>query len=709
MAKHSEPQKKGNPVTNYFIVTILFSLIGLAIMVKAIQISFVEGDFWRHLGELQKQENIAVLPNRGNIYSCNGELMATSVPRYYVYIDFKADGLKKDTLDKYVGPLSAALSKKFGDKTPQGYKAHILKGYSRQSRGYLLISRKISYSELKDIRKFPFLNMRSNRSGMVVKKMVQRQKPFGTLASRTIGDIYGEYEKGGKNGLELQYDSLLRGIPGRSTRRKIGRRWINVVDVEPVNGMDITSTIDEVIQDITEKSLLDKLKEIDAESGTAVVMEVETGEIKAITNMGRIREGLYTETKNYAVADESEPGSTFKVASMIVALEEGYVHPGDTVDTGNGIYMYAGARMTDHNAHKGGYHRITAEQAIWYSSNIGVAKIILKGFEKNPERYVQRLKDMGLDTPLNLEIPGAGRAKIKDPSNKSWWKTTLPWMSFGYETQIPPIYTLTFFNAIANDGKMIKPFFTKSITSPGGDVIKTFHTEVINPSICSSSTLKLIRQMLLDVVDKGTGSAVKSEFIPLAGKTGTAQISQGAAGYTAGGKSHQVSFCGYFPANDPKYSCIVVIRRPRIGYPSGGTMSGGVFKNIAEKVYAANVRLEPDELQLDSSLTKLPVVKGGSRKAVDYVVNKLDIDYESEGNSEWVHPYTDSTEVVLKPLKVIENLVPSVIGMGAKEAVYLLEKSGLRVHLSGRGTVTSQSLSPGVKVSKGRTITIWLN
>lgn len=708
MAKHSETHKKENPVTNYFLVTILFSVVGLAIMVKAIQISFLEGEFWRHLGEKQKQENITVLPNRGNIYSCNGELMATSVPRYYVYIDFKADGLNKDTLDKYIGPLSEALSKKFKDKTPQGYKNHILKGYAKQSRGYLLIPRKISYSELKDIRKFPFLSMRSNRSGMVIKKMVQRQKPFGTLASRTIGDIYGEYDKGGKNGLELQYDSLLRGIPGKSTRRKIGRRWINVVDVEPVNGMDITSTIDEVIQDITEKSLLDKLKEIDAESGTAVVMEVETGEVKAITNMGRIREGVYTETKNYAVSDESEPGSTFKVASMIVALDEGCVHPDDTIDTGNGVYMYAGARMTDHNAHKGGYHRITAAQAIWYSSNIGVAKIILKCFEKRPELYVQRLKEMGLDTPLNLEIPGSGKAKIKDPSSKSWWKTTLPWMSFGYETQIPPIYTLTFFNAIANNGKMIKPYFTRSIQS-NGEIIKSFHTEVINPSICSASTLREIRQMLRDVVDKGTGRPVKSDIIPLAGKTGTAQLSQGVAGYKAGGKSHQVSFCGYFPADKPKYSCIVVIRRPRIGYPSGGSMSGVVFKNIAEKVYAANVRLKPDELQTDSSLNKLPVVKGGERKSIRYVMDKLDVDYDDKANSEWVRMHTDSMEVICEPLKVVENLVPSVIGMGAKEAVYLLEKSGLQVRISGRGTVTSQSLQPGTKISKGKIITIWLN
>ena len=355
--------------------------------------------------------------------------------------------------------------------------------------------------------------------------MVQRQKPFGTLASRTIGDIYGEIEEGGttkgKNGLELQYDSLLRGQAGLSSVRRVGGGWTNVIEVDPVDGMDIRTTIDINIQDITEKSLVDKLKAIDAESGTAVVMEVETGEIKAITNMGRIREGVYGETKNHAVADEIEPGSTFKVASIMVALEDGLCNPGDTVDVGNGIYMYKGARMTDHNMNKGGYGRISVEQAIWYSSNIGVAKTILKGYSDNPTKFVEGLYRIGMNADLRLEIPGAGRAKIRRPDDTTryWSKTTLPWMSFGYETQVPPINTLAFFNAIANNGKMVRPMFTKEILH-NGKTVQSFSTEVINSSICSDHTLALIKDMLLGVVEKGTGKAVHSDIVRIAGKTG---------------------------------------------------------------------------------------------------------------------------------------------------------------------------------------------
>ena len=298
--------------------------------------------------------------------------MATSVPRYYMYIDFKADAYtpakdaKYNWLDTFktskkdgVDSLAFYLSRKLKDRTPAGYKAYLLKGLSGKSRQFPIYAGKVSYSDLKEIRKFPFLRLGRYKSGFYTKEMVQRQKPFGTLASRTIGDIYGEIEEGGttkgKNGLELQYDSLLRGQAGLSSVRRVGGGWTNVIEVDPVDGMDIRTTIDINIQDITEKSLVDKLKAIDAESGTAVVMEVETGEIKAITNMGRIREGVYGETKNHAVADEIEPGSTFKVASIMVALEDGLCNPGDTVDVGNGIYMYKGARMTDHNMNKGGY------------------------------------------------------------------------------------------------------------------------------------------------------------------------------------------------------------------------------------------------------------------------------------------------------------------------------------------------------------------
>jgi len=671
-----------------------------------------------------------VTAQRGNIYSCDGQLMATTEYSYRLYIDFWADGLNGDTLKKYIGPLSEGLSKMFPEQSAAQYRTHIMNGLAmkvnekkqsdsgkdvvKKSREYKLFdgNKLVNYLELKEIRKLPFFSQNKNKSGLIAKPFVKRTKPFGTLASRTIGDIYGEFEKGGKNGLELEYDSLLRGVPGTSTIRKVNGRIMNVIDIDPIPGKDIISTIDIDIQDITEKALLDKLKELDAESGTAVVMEVSTGEIKAITNMGRIAEGVWTETKNHAVADEIEPGSTFKVASMMVALEDGVVTPTDTFDVGNGLYPYAGAVITDHNANRGGYGKISASQAIRYSSNIGVAKMILRGYKNNPEKYVKGLYKIGLNEDLGLEIPGAGKAKIRMPNKdrSNWSNTALPWMSFGYETQIPPIYTLTFFNAIANDGKMIKPIFVKEIQQ-NGKTEETKTTKVIRNKICSDKTLKEIRAMLYDVVNQkdGTGKPAHSNLIEIAGKTGTAQISQGAAGYKAAGLSHQVSFCGYFPADKPVYSFIVVIRKPRNGAASGGSMSGTVCKVIAEGIYAKSLRNKIDNCLIDSLTPKIPKIKYGLFPETEYVLNKLDLPYKDDSlKGKWFTANINEDKIILKDRKIINNLVPNVVGMGAKDAVYLLENTGLRINLSGKGTVFAQSLDPGTKVVKGQTVTIQL-
>lgn len=710
----------------YALVVLVLGAIAILIFVRAWGIAVVERDKWLDVAKTQERPSHLVLPGRGNIYSSDGKLMATSVPRYYMYIDFKADAFDpapnarvnwRDTFmfskTNGVDSLSICLSRKLKDRTPAGYKKYLLKGLKGQSRQFSLYAGKVSYSDLKEIRTYPFLRLGRFRSGFYTKEMVQRQKPFGSLASRTIGDIYGEIEEGGltkgKNGLELQYDSLLRGQAGLSSVRRVGGAWTNVIEVEPEDGMDIRTTIDIDIQDITEKSLVDKLQEIDAESGTAVVMEVETGEIKAITNMGRIRQGVYAETKNHAVADEIEPGSTFKVASIMVALEDSVCQPTDTVNVGNGVFMYKNARMTDHNANRGGYGRITVEQAIWYSSNIGVAKTILKGYEKDPTRFVEGLYRIGMNADLRLEIPGSGRAKIRRPDDTTlyWSKTTLPWMSFGYETQIPPINTLAFYNAIANNGKMVRPMFTKEILR-NGKIVKSFSPEVIIPSICSERTLAIVKDMLLGVVEKGTGKAVHSDLVQIAGKTGTAQIASGGVYRTSG---HQVSFCGYFPADHPKYSCIVVIRRPRIGYPSGGTMSGAVLRAIAEKIYARHMSYDLREVERDSTAVMSPRVKAGEVKAIEDVLDELDIQVDRDSvDTKWViaSARPDTNRVKLDGLVMREGVVPRVIGMGAKDAVYLLEQAGLRVSLSGAGRVVSQSVRPGTRVSKGQAVLVTL-
>lgn len=732
MAEEIEPNelapKSNRILICYVFIVLLLGLVAIGILVRACNTAFVEKETWMKVAESQKRPNRLIYPSRGNIYSADGKLMATSVPCYYLYIDFGADCFVRKTknwssLDTLlnskrngIDSLSVYLSRKFKDRSPAGYKKYLLSGLNakKKSRQFPVYKGKVSYSDLKEIKKFPFFRLGTFKSGFYNREMVVRQKPFKNLASRTIGDTFTDIdpETGltkGKNGLELQYDSLLHGVAGLNSVLRLGGAWTNVVEVEPAEGMDVRTTIDINIQDITEKSLVDMLKKIDAASGTAVVMEVATGEVKAITNMGRGSDGNYHEELNHAVADETEPGSTFKVASIMVALEDGVCQPSDTVDVGNGIYMYKKARMTDHNNHRGGYGRISVEQAIWYSSNIGVAKTILKGYEKDQARFWQGLERLGLMEDLHLEIPGAGRSKIRRPDDPSrpWSKITLPWMSFGYETQIPPIYTLAFYNAIANNGKMVRPIFTKEIMH-NGKTVQSFSTDVIRESICSENTLRIIKDMLLGVVEEGTGKAVHSDFVRIAGKTGTAQIASGGVYRQAG---HQVAFCGYFPADEPKYSCIVVIRQPRIGYPSGGTMSGGVVKAIAEKVYASHMTFDIRDMERDSLAVATPQPKAGERDALEYVLNKLDIEADTDSlETKWVTAKVEEgrEDIKLKDIAIREGLVPNVVGMGAKDAVYLLENAGLQASLNGLGRVASQSVSPGTRVSKGQTVSLTL-
>jgi cell division protein FtsI (penicillin-binding protein 3) len=678
---------------NYFIVTIALIGIALAIIGRAFFIWSAEGGAWRKKGDEQRRPNIEVPATRGNIYSADRQLMATTESRFRLYIDFWADGIDPDTLKKYVGPLSIELHKAFPQKSAEQYKSRIMDGWKmcekeqaslkagkktvKKSREYKLLDNDINYLEWLQIQKMPYFSKGKFKSGLYYKELVIRTKPYGTLASRTIGDIYHEFGKGGKNGLELQYDSLLRGEPGTSTRQKVNGRVIDVIDEKPIQGKDIVSTIDITIQDITEKTLRKKLAELNAESGTAVVMETATGEIKAITNMGRVRDGVWGEDKNYAVSDLSEPGSTFKVVSMMVALEDGLVHSEDSIDVGNGVVTIAGQTLRDHNAHRGGYGRITAAKSIRYSSNIGVAKLIMRAYGSNPSKYVDAIYKLGLNQDMHLEIPGYAVPYIQHPKDKNryWDATALPWMSFGYRTQIPPIYTLAFFNAIANNGKMMKPMFVKEILDQG-EVVEKKKPQVINPAICSESTLAAIRQMLDDVVNQpdGTGKPARSNYVRIAGKTGTAQLSKGAAGYKGAGLSHQVSFCGYFPADKPLYTCIVVIRNPGEGAASGGFMCGSVLKEIAEEMYAKNIFRFVPPLPVDT-------IRPLEAKAKHSIDNPKAFTVES---------------------------VPNVVGMGAKDAIFSLEKAGLRVNLTGKGTVVRQSVAAGSRISKGQTVIIEL-
>lgn len=705
--------KKGNILFRYFVIFLVLLAVGYSIQICAFRTIFTEGEKWQEKAEALKPKEKTKLPTRGNIYASDGRLMASSIQLYKLYIDFRADGLTEELLRKYIKPLSDALSKKLGDRTPAEYEKYILDNYRKEkkSRQFPISKKKVTYVDLQEIRQFPLFKKGANVSGFYFEEMVSRKKPFGSLASRTIGDIYADYEMGGKNGIELTYDSILRGKPGRETQMKIRGKTVKIVSQEPINGQDIYTTIDIDIQDITEKALREMLTRINAQAGTAIVMDVKTGEIKAITNMDETGFGGYAERFNHAIADQLEPGSTFKVASMMVALDAGIVKPDDMVDVGNGIYMYAKSRMTDHNANHGGYGVITAAQTIWYSSNIGVAKIILKGFEKNPKEYVERLYAIGLNRKVDLNFQGEGHPVIKHPVNdkNSWWQTSLPWMSFGYETQIPPIYTLMFYNAIANNGIMIKPVFVKEIRD-GGQCVQTMTTDTLNPQICKPQTLAEIRQMLKDVVKRGTAKAVLSDYVEIAGKTGTAQISQGKGGYHGTGTQHRVSFCGYFPADNPQYSAIVVITNPRIGYPSGGTMSGGVVRHIAEQIYAQGIHSCEAANLPDSLHSPLPQIKNGNYRNTQLVCDKMNVNCDKlEPGQEWAHiDPARKDKVSLTELPVKAETVPNVMGMGARDAIYLLEQAGLKISLSGKGKVVSQSIPGGRPVTAGQTIAIVL-
>ncbi|MCB9017938.1 MAG: penicillin-binding protein [Paludibacteraceae bacterium] len=683
-------------------------IVALAIGYSAVSTIMVEGKFWRELGSKYKIDSVIVKANRGNILACDGKLLASTIPSYTLYMDFRADGLLRDTLYKYVDSLSVALSKVYPDKTPSELKRHILSGYRSGSRWYKINSRKLSYNEKKMVEQFPLFRKGQNKGGYAFYEQVSRKKPFGSLASRTIGDIYAETDKGGAYGLERMYDFYLRGTDGKNSKQKIAGRFRAINEIEPQDGLDVKTTLDVNIQDITEAALLQKLREVEADRGCAVIMETKSGEIKAISNLQRREDGSYVERENFAFNSETEPGSTFKVASVMVALEDGVVDTSYIVDTENGIWNYKGTPMKDHNWDKGGYHVITLKQAIEYSSNIGVAKVIETYYGSNPGRFVDRLYEMKLNEPMQLEIPGAGIPHIKYTTASDWSGTSLPWMSFGYEIQIPPIYTLTFYNAIANGGTMIKPILAKAICKDGVEK-ESFSSSVVNSSICSDNTLQKVKEMLVGVVENGTAKNVHSDNFLIAGKTGTAQVNYGRRGVQ---KSHQLTFCGFFPADDPKYTMIVVVWSPRKGYPSAGAISGGVFKEIAERVYAQSPLIHSDPFVDDDSISKIPVSKDGSIQKLKLVMDKLDIPYDvKEGGDEdalWTYSEKRFDKILLKPRKIRKNYVPDVRGMGAKDAVYLLENMGLKVMMSGRGRVFRQSVSHGEPFRSGDVVLIEL-
>ena len=688
---------------SYLFIILLFILMGAAIIVQILIIVFLQHDYWEEEASKFTKENLEIVPTRGNIISADGKLMASSLPEYSLFLDFQAGGKEKDSiLMANLKPISEGLHKIFPNKSAAYFRDRLKTGRKKRSRYYRIYPGRASYIDYKEVAKLPVFNLSKNKGGFIAVADNKRKKPFGSLAARTLGDMYADKDSA-RSGLEFTFDEQLKGIPGKKHRQKVRNKWLDIPDIPAVNGCDLITTLDVDIQDITEKALRNKLEEIEAELGMAVVMEVKTGDVKAIANLSRGTDGKYYEWQNNAVSNLLEPGSTFKTASMMVALEDGVVTPTDTFDTQKGIVSMGGRNMKDWNWHKGGYGVITATEALMYSSNIGISLMINKNYKKNPQRYVDGLKRLGITEQLNLQITGSPKPNIKGPKDGKYFAgTTLPWMSIGYETQIPPINILTFYNAIANDGKMVKPRFATALVRDD-EVVDEFPVEVIREEICSERTLKDIRMMLREVVAHGTGKPAGCAQFHTSGKTGTAQLNYG----TGGRVGHLVSFCGYFPSENPKYSCIVSIKNPHKGYPSGGGMSGAVFARIAERVFAKDLRLEYI-LACDSNSILIPDVKAGYLQEAGYVLDELDIDHKvhaaSKGNSNWGTARIEGEEVALEEHLVKENLIPNVRGMGARDAVFLLEQKGLIVRIQGVGKVKKQSIAPGNVIHKGQTI-----
>ncbi len=700
-------------MTRYSFIILVMVLVGMAIVVKAGVIMFAERQYWQDVADRFVKEEVPLIPNRGNIISSDGQLMASSLPEYKIYMDFKAGGEVKDSLLMlYMDSICDGLHQIFPDKSKAEFKAHILKGRKKGSRNYLLYPKRISYIQYKEAKRLPVFNLSKYRGGFHEQSFNRRKKPFGSLAMRTLGDMYSDVTLGAKNGLELQYDSILKGKEGVSHRQKVMNKYLNITDIPPVDGCDIITTIDVGMQDIAEKALVDQLKEINGNVGVAIIMEVKTGEVKAIVNMTKGNDGIYREVKNNAVSDMMEPGSTFKTASIMVALEDGYITPDQLVDTKNGVYMMHGRPMKDHNWHRGGYGVIDITNVLMVSSNIGVSRVIDENYQHQPEKFVEGLYKLGIATPLNLDIPGAAKKPyIRKPTKENWYKTALPWMSIGYETQVPPMNTLAFYNAIANNGVMVKPKFVKSIMKDG-QVIEEIPTEVLNPAIASPKTIEQIQTILEKVVSQGLGKPAGSKQFHVSGKTGTAQVSKGSGGYKNGTMQYLVSFCGYFPSEAPKYSCIVAIQKS--GLPaSGGLMAGSVFSEIAERVYAKHLAQDLKEAK-DSTAVLTPDVKHGNIANAQYILNEIDIETVSTNSYDKNKPswgnvtHNPNHNITLASNEISDKKVPKVIGMGAKDAVYLLESLGLRVHLTGMGKVKSQSIPAGNTLQKGKTIQLRL-
>ncbi len=680
----------------------LIVLFAAAVLVKLFHLQYVEGEAWQAKADSMSTRYVDVEAVRGNIFSNDGSLLATSVPEYDLRMDLLAPGIEDDDVFySKVDSLAAKLSAFFKDRSSAQY-SRLLKEARKKKNRYYLIKRDVGHQELKQVREFPIFSLGKYKGGLIAERKNKRILPFTNLAARTIG--YKIPAEDVHVGLEGAYGGYIDGKSGkRLVQRIAGGVWMPVnreIEVAPVDGSDIISTIDVNMQDMAQRALEKQLIASDADNGCVVLMEVATGEIRAIANFTKDTDGKYREKFNYAIAQSAEPGSTFKLASYLVALEDGKIDTNTIIETGNGTYQVHRHTIRDTHA----YGTVTVKKAFEVSSNVAVTKIINTYYRNSPAAFTKRLHALHLNEPLGLQIPGEGNPLIKTPESKSWSGLSLPQMAYGYELKLTPLQTLTLYNAVANNGKMVAPLFVKEIRHLG-NTIEHFEPRVIDEHIASPSTIGKLRAMLEGVMIEGTGKRLQSPLFSAAGKTGTAQMADGANGYR--NRKYQSSFAGYFPADNPKYSIIVVVRNPRNGY-YGASVAGPVFKELADMVYANDLNLQVDFDQMRFvGNTELPPSLKGSKAATLKVFEALGVK-STYASAEPIQSIDTVKGIAFSDGEIKEGVVPDVKGMGLIDALYALENSGCRTQVKGKGKVVTQSLAAGQKIKIGTPISIEL-
>ena len=700
--------QKADILWRVYLLYAVMLMFGIAIIGRIVYIQIYLKDELLAKAEQQEIKVFSIEAMRGNIFAQDGTLLATTVPVFEVRMDVCSPHIDDKLFNASVETLAEGLSSILGNKTKSEFLRDLKKARQDGNR-YLLLRNRATYAEVKAIRKLPILERGKFRGGLILLPGNKRERPYNELALRTIG-----YENAQHNvfvGIEGAYHEYLKGTDGKQVKRRINNGdWKPIFDenmLEPQNGKDIISTIDVNIQDVAESALRRNMTEHQARQGCAILMEVATGNIVAISNLSLDpKTGKYKESYNYAIAESVEPGSTFKLASMMVLLEDKKVKPSDSMNIGNGQMKFHTRTMKDVYPIRDG--RISVREAFDKSSNVAISKLVFNAYKDQPQKFVEKLYSMSLNKQLGIELKGERRPYIKHPSDKKYWYgTTLPWMSIGYEIQMTPLQVLTFYNAVANNGRMVKPQFVKEIRQ-GNTVIEKFEPVVINKQIASKSTIDTVKKMMESVVENGTAISLKNKHIKIAGKTGTAQIAAGSKGYDK--ENYNASFVGYFPADNPKYSCIVVVSRPASGKIYGGAVAAPVFKEIADKVYATR----PD---IHDGITADPAIKdsipsiGSPVFASDAVklYRALGINVnEKAGKPAWVVPQANGSKVNFETIEPDQKSVPDVTGMNAKDAVYLLESLGLKATIKGKGRVSSQSVLPGEPIAEGRKIELQL-